>query len=122
METLKKWIKTTMLNHYIKTGEILTFQRIQNILISKGFSYYIAKDGKQKLRIRKKVKPLYQRIKKNLPKIKKRRSLGLEILTKTIEEKEFGLYKELYKTFEEYLTTQDKKFLKNLKQSVKKQG
>lgn len=121
METLKKWIKSVMLNHYIDTGEVLTFQRIQNILISKGFSYYIAKDGKQKLRIRRKVKPIYQQIKKNLPKIKKRRDIGLEVLTKTLEGKDFGLYKELYKIFEEYLTTQDKEFLKRLKQSVKQE-
>ena len=118
MEKVKNWMRTVMYNHYLETEKILSFQQIQDILIDKGFSYYVnKKDGKKKLRIRKALRPSYLYIKKILPQMKKRRELGFEVLTKLLNEREFGLYKETFKVFEPYLTKKDKEYLRRLKES-----
>ena len=119
MEKLKENMKQILLNEYVKSGKILSFQEIQNIYISKGFSYYInPKDGKKKLRVRKALYPSYRYIRRNIQKFKKQRDDAVKALNCLLSNNIApSIFRQVYKELEHLLTTEDKKFFKQKLQS-----
>ena len=111
MEATKELVKKILFNEYVASGKVLSFQAIQNILISHGYSYYVHTDGKKKLRIGRKIRSYYWSIRRRLDKMKQERDTAVEIINKVLNANVSSDFKkELYKALSPYLTTQDKNF------------
>ncbi len=127
MEQVKKIIKTILFETYVNEGKVLTFQEVQNILISKGFSYYQDENGVKKLRILRKIRPYYNTLKGQLPKMKNNRDFVMETLEDSINKYLQGeiSYKVVNNTFQslkEFLTRNDIQLIKNMKKKPKEKS
>ena len=118
MEKLKQNMKQILLNEYVRSGKLLSFQEVQNIYIQKGFSYYVnPKDGKKKLRIRKAIYPSYKYVKQNIERLKEQRDSAVKALNCLLSNNiSSHIFRKIYKELEQYLTTDDKQyFLEKIK-------
>jgi len=110
---VKKSLKSLLLNYYVKTGKVLTFSQVQDILANAGFGYRIEK-GRKKLYARKRIHEHYRSIKRRLPLLKQDRDFALELLEFThkavIEGRaRQGMLRKVFSAVRDKLTKDDEK-------------
>ena len=111
---IEKWIESFMLNQYIERGKVVSFQSLQDVLASMGYRYTVI-DGKKKLWIRRKIYPIYSRVKRKVERIGKEREAvirTLEMYMRMYEEGKLnkGFIREYYSRYKDRLTTRDREY------------
>jgi hypothetical protein len=121
-----KRLRNMVYRDYLKTNEIMRFARFELLLIKSNLKADYYKVGNTlRLTSRKFYKPIYLKIKREIPIFHKRRLYTLKLLENTYLDVKNGqvdmkYLKELFNKSKDYLLTEDQKYLKKLFRGYKK--
>lgn len=116
MDKIRSLIKDFLIREYLNKGRIISFQELQNILSYAGFHYYFDDKGRKKLRIGKKIYPIYLYHKRNIKKYLQRREDAIKILQFAMNSNVSATeYKQLYDVLKHHLSPSDRQFFKKKK-------
>jgi hypothetical protein len=120
-----KILRNMVYRKYLETNSIMSFTQFELFLIKTWRADYYKAGNKFRLSSRKFYKPIYLKIKREIPIFHKRRLYTLKLLENTYLDVKNGqvdmkYLKELFNKSKDYLLTEDQKYLKKLFRGYKK--
>jgi hypothetical protein len=118
-EKYYKQLRNVVYRKYLETNKIITFTQFENFLIKKWNADYYKVGNTLRLTSRKFYKPIYLKIKREIPTFHKRRLYTLKLLENIYLDVKNGhvdmkYLRELFNKNKDHLLTEDQKYLKKL--------
>jgi len=124
-ETYYKQLRNVVYRKYLETNKIMPFTQFENFLIKNWNADFYKVGDKIRLTSRKFYKPVYLKIRREIPTFHKRRLYTLKLLENTYMDVKNGhvdmkYLRELFNKNKDHLLTEDQKYLRKLFRGYKK--